>query len=566
MTWDINNDQGNEAAKVRYDLVPYMRGLCLDLGCGPCKVFPHFTGVDSGKDTELFGIQMRPNIYADVTKLDRFASGSHDLVFSSHTLEHIEDYKGALREWWRLVKVGGYLALYLPHRDYYPRCEKKDEWKEWYAENGETYKDASAAVEAFIAPRVTAGAKTVGEIYAGTPFANQDHKHDFAPQDIINSIKEIGGGFDVVECEERNGGEEYSFFIVVKKLSRGALESYRNPKPAKTCAVVRYGAIGDQIQTSSILPWLKAEGYHVTFYCQTGQGYEAIKHDPHIDRFILQEKDAVPPQVLGEFFTHTRKKYDKWVNLCESVEGTLLACPDRVQYEWPNALRAKYLDRNYLEWIHELAEVPPPYQPKFYSTPDEKQWARQTASKWGRKNILWSLAGSSGHKVWPHLDAVIAGLLLQYRDVHIALVGDESCRILESGWEKEPRVHCLSGKWTIRESLAFAEVADLIIGTETGLLNAAGSMDGHKIVNLSHSSEEMLTKHWRNVTVLQQPKGVGCPKSPCRQLHGASGFSPWHDCPQHEETGAALCQWHITPEMMWEAVVAALDNQQMKAA
>ena len=74
--------------------------------------------------------------------------------------------------------------------------------------------------------------------------------------------------------------------------------SWKNPRPEKTVAVVRYGAIGDNIQASSILPWLKEQGYHVTFYCQSGQGHEAIKHDPHIDRFIIQDKDAVPPQFL----------------------------------------------------------------------------------------------------------------------------------------------------------------------------------------------------------------------------------------------------------------------------
>ena len=342
--------------------------------------------------------------------------------------------------------------------------------------------------------------------------------------------------------------------------------SWKNPKPAKTCAVVRYGAQGDMIQLSSILPGLKQQGYHVTLYCQSGAGYEVIKHDPHVDRFIIQAKDAVPPAFLNEFFEETRKKYDKWINLCESIEGTLLAQPGRANWEWPNELRAKYLDRNYLEWTHELAGVPPPYQPKFYSTLEEKAWARKTAQRFGYKNILWSLAGSSGHKVWPHLDAIIARVMLTYPDTHITLVGDAACKILEVGWEKEPRVHCKSGEWTIRESMAFAEVADVIIGTETGLLNAAGSMDAWKIITLSHSSKEMLTKHWKNVIVLEQPQGVGCPKSHCRQLHGGGGSNPWTDCPKHEETGTALCQYHVDTEMMWDAVVSVLGEQKRMVA
>ena len=563
--WSLDGPQGAESSKVRWDIVPYMRGLALDLGCGPYKVFPHFTGVDSTKDTAMFGIQMRPDVKADVTNLERFASGAYDCVYSSHTLEHVEDYVSTLKEWWRLVKTGGYLILYLPHASLYPQCSKaaKEEWREWCEKNPvEKFNGVAHAVEVFADERRAKGLTKIGEIYAGTPFTNPDHKNDFLPADIVAAMKKIGGGFDLVVNEERNGGEEYSFLQIFKKISSGVKESWKEPKPEKTVAVVRYGAIGDQMMASSVLPWLKDQGYHVTYYCQSGPGHECIKHDPHIDRFIIQDKDSVPPQFLGEFWGNEKKKYTKWINLSESVEGTLLACPDRVQFEWPNELRAKYLDRNYLEWTHELAQVPPPFRAKFYSTDSEKEWAKKEKSKFGR-TILWSLAGSSGHKAWPHIDAVIAALMLGYRDVHVVLVGDDLCQILEQGWGKEPRVHCRSGKWTIRQSLSFAEIADLVVGTETGLLNAVGLMDVPKIINLSHSSEEMLTKHWVNVSVLKQPEGGPCKKSPCRQLHGGNGTDPWTDCPKHAETGTALCQEAITPEQMWDAMEKILGAPQV---
>jgi len=134
-------------------------------------------------------------------------------------------------------------------------------------------------------------------------------------------------------------------------------------------------------------------------------------------------------------------------------------------------------------------------------------------------------------------------------------VGDDVCKILEVGWEKEPRVHCQSGEWTIRQSMAFAEVADLIIGSETGLLNAAGSMDAPKIVTLSHSSEEMLTKHWKNAIPLRQPSGVGCERQPCRQLH-----QTWEYCNKHEPTGTALCQASISASMMWDAIASVMEK------
>ena len=518
--WSIENAKNDEAAKIRWEIVPYFYGRVLDIGCGAYKCFPHFIGVDNGHHWGPQGV----DVVAEATDMSLFADTSCDTVFSSHLLEHIayEDVPKALSEWMRVLKTGGHLILYLPDEDQYPK---------------------------------------VGEYGA-----NADHKWNCNYDKVIAAMDLLKFGWDLIDYQSRAETDEYSLYFVFRKKDCGRDFSWKGPKPEKTAAVVRYGAQGDMIQMSSILPWLKEQGYHVTVYCQAGIGYEVAKSDPHVDRFIIQGKDMIPPQFLPEFFDYTRRKYDKWINLCESVEATLLASPGRVQYEWPNELRAKYLDRNYLEWTHELAGVPPPYRPKFYSTTAEKIWAKEKARSYGKRNILWSLAGSSGHKVWPHLDAVIAGIMLQYPDTHVVTVGDESCQILEFGWEDEKRVHRMSGRWSIRESMAFAEQADLIIGTETGLLNAAGHMDVPKIITLSHSSEEMLTKHWKNVTALKQPKGVGCGKYPCRQLHGAMGVSPWADCPQEETTGTALCQFHVTPKMMFDAIASVLDGEKRMVA
>lgn len=511
MSWNANAPKNDEASKIRWELVPYMHGVALDLGCGGYKVFPHFIGIDSGKE---WG-KLHADVIVDTAeRMPLFASNSADCVFSSHLLEHIEDYKSALKEWWRIVKQGGYLALYLPDEDEYPKVGKTG--------------------------------------------ANVDHKWNVNFDKVVEAMPD---GWDLVDFQKRNQDDEYSLFFVFRKGGRENKQSWRDPKPTRTCGIVRLGAIGDMIQTSSLFPWLKEQGFNITLYCQAGQGYQTIKNDPHVDRFIVQGHDEVPPQFLKEFLEYTSKKYDKWVNLCESVEGTLLPSPGHIAHQWPNALRAKYCDRNYLEWTHELAEVPPPYQPKFYSTLEEKAWARKKASQWGGRNILWSLAGSSGHKVWPHLDQIIARVMLELPDVHVVLVGDDLCKLLEIGWAKESRVHCQSGEWSIRESMAFAEVADLIIGSETGLLNAAGSLPNPKIVTLSHSSEEMLTKHWKNVIALRQPQGLGCDKQPCRQLHFG-----WDYCPKHEETGTALCQYHIDAEMMWDAILSVFNIQSVKAA
>jgi len=51
--------------------------------------------------------------------LEDMQDGSLDYVFSSHCLEHIDDWRGALASWVKKLKGGAVIFLYLPH----PSCE-----------------------------------------------------------------------------------------------------------------------------------------------------------------------------------------------------------------------------------------------------------------------------------------------------------------------------------------------------------------------------------------------------------------------------------------------------------
>lgn len=353
-------------------------------------------------------------------------------------------------------------------------------------------------------------------------------------------------GWDLVEDGELK---------VYKKLhwEKNAF-SCKKEKPKKTAAVVRYGAFGDMVQTSSILPGLKAQGFHVTLYCAP-KGYDVVKHDPHVDRFVIQDVGQVPNNgELGQFWDFLKTQYTKFVNLSESVEGSLLAMPGRVAHEWPHELRHALMDVNYLEMTHGVAQVPFPARQKFYPSGEEKSWATRERQKIGGDfTILWTLSGSSVHKSWPYLDQIIARLLVTRPNCRIVLAGDELCQILESGWEAEPRVIRRSGVWSIRETLSFLEVCDLIVGPETGVMNAAGFLSVPKICTLSHSSVENLTKHWVNCTSLT-PKNTSC--YPCHIMH----YSFEH-CRRDEKTGTAACQADISVEVMWDAIKQSLDNR-----
>src|SRR3990167_3978459 len=511
MVWKVTDPEGNEAGKVLWELVPYTRGFGLDIGCGPCKAFPHFIGVDNKKDTALFNTQMNPELpVEDGCKVPMFADEACDFIFSSHMLEHVVEYKAALKEWWRLIKVGGHLCLYLPHKDFYPNI--------------------------------------------GHPKGNKDHKHDFVPQDILDAMNELAADWDCLRSEDRNEGQEYSFFQVFRKLAPGGgqLLTYQKPKPAKTCAVVRYGAWGDALQSCSVFPGLKKQGFHITFYT-TPRAWEVVKHDPNVDEVILQDTDQVPNQALGAFWENEERKYDRWVNLSASVEESLLVLGGGPRSRWPTAMRDKYLGANYVQLQHELAQIP--YSKpatKFYATQEEKNWAlEQRIEMKAAPLLLWVLNGSSIHKVWPHIDQIFARMMLAYPECKIVTVGDAKSLALDEPWKNEPRIVRKAGQWTIRETLAFAQVADLVVGPETGVLSGVSMEPVPKIVFLSHSSHSNLSRDWKNTFSLFSTK---TPCYPCHMMH--YNWEHCHKSPAENKYygGTAQCQADLPPEACWIAI------------
>jgi SAM-dependent methyltransferase len=50
-----------------------------------------------------------------------FEDGSQDAVFASHTLEHIDDWRTILADWFRVLRVGGFLVIAVPHQYLYER-------------------------------------------------------------------------------------------------------------------------------------------------------------------------------------------------------------------------------------------------------------------------------------------------------------------------------------------------------------------------------------------------------------------------------------------------------------
>jgi ADP-heptose:LPS heptosyltransferase len=357
-------------------------------------------------------------------------------------------------------------------------------------------------------------------------------------------------------------------------------EDVGGKRSEKTVCIVRYGGFGDMIQVSSLFPLFKEQGYRVCLNV-SDRGYDVVKSDPHIDEILLQQTDQVPNDCLTMYWERLAKCFHHFVQLCESIEGSLLVTPARTEmlrgeqhlvpanprFGWDKEKLHEECNVNYMERTHDLGSVPflvgdsfvkpspLPYKfsPKFYPTKKEKKWAKTARKRIKTKNlILWSLSGSSVHKVYPWTDAVIASVLMERNDVSFLTIGDDLCQLLECGWEDEKRVITKSGKWSIRKTLAFLDECDIVVGPETGVLNAASTLDCHKTVMLSHSSEENLSKHWKNTTTLG-PEYYPDFCFPCHKMH--YGFDT---CNRDEETGGAMCAAKIKPQIVIDDILGNL--------
>lgn len=502
MVWKADGPQGAESMKVRYDLVPYARGRGIDIGCGEHKVFRSFLGVDSCKDNRLFGARIQPDMVVETAEqLGVFADRSFDCVFSSHTLEHIEDWRAALAEWWRITAVGGHLILYLPDRDLYPRI--------------------------------------------GEPGANPDHNHDFAPEDIVGQMRAAHPGWDLLVRERRDQGHEYSFLLVFRRRADDeCIDSWDMPKPGKSLALVRLGAFGDALWLTSVLPLLKAEGWHITVYTQA-PGEIVLRHDPHVDRIITMPDYLFADINLVAYWLHEQRKYDRFINLVGSIETRLLPTPKDFEFYWSDEVRRRVMDVNYLQTVHDWCGVEYTPRVRFTPTLDEQSSAQERIAALQGPVVVINPSGSGQFKWWPHWPQ--AARMLAATGVQVVVLGDCPGRPDDLA---DDRIHVVGRDWPMRDALAFAQLADVVIGTESAILNAVSFEPMLKVALLSHSSDLNLTRDWPE-TISFAPEGLDC--YPCHRIHTDMTF-----CTQDARSRAAACQAAVQPGAVVEQVVAYL--------
>lgn len=500
-------------------LVPYTRGKrVLHLGSGPGRTFEHWTLIDS---KAFFGGQRVHDIEADPIEPLAEKDGSVDAMIAGRDMGRVpkSGLDALIGEWWRVVKTGGHLVLFWRH----PESKQ------------------------VLGPHMLPPA---GPISKPQPFPQGPY-----PYDVVLSMRRLGG-WDMVEDERTPAGDHWQVY-----RKRGDIQQNIVPwrKPERACLVIRYGGFGDAIQSSSILPLLKRQGWHITYNAHP-KTQDIILRDPNIDAWIIQDENQVSNVNLGPYWERLEKRFDRVVNLCESAEVALLTVPAMLHDKHTDGARRRMYRQNYLERLHDIADVPLEYNPRFYPEPGEIEYVKDKLKDVPRPWILWVLTGSTFHKMWPYTPETVTRLLYKMPTGTFILAGDDKFPQVGDAIEKgafqfyggAQRIVRTDGRWPIRGTMTLAQMCDVVVGPETGVLNAVSMEPVPKVVLLSHSGPENLTSVWNNARAMTPREGT-TPCYPCHRMH-----YDWSRCHQHQPTGSALCQSNIGPPEVVDAILEAL--------
>jgi ADP-heptose:LPS heptosyltransferase len=347
----------------------------------------------------------------------------------------------------------------------------------------------------------------------------------------------------------------------LKTISSLHLVESSNTNKPKTATVVRGGAYGDLIQASSVFAGLVKQGYQVTLVSSM-PALTVVENDPNITVLVGMSKEDMLREPTAEFWLPWKNDCDRFVYLNGCTEHLLLAWPDSPACWFSPDMRESVMSMNYVEMLHFAAGIPFKPQVRFFPTKEEEEWAEAMDRdiSGGAPIIGIALKGGGVNKVWWGYDSIIKGITMQYPQAQIFLFGDESCESLASGWEDVPNVHNTTGLWPIRDTYAFAAHCGLLIGPETGVMNAACQLENYKIVLLSHSTPNNLTRDWRSTISIQVPyvECFGRGKNEAQACHII--HNDFRYCKQDAKTGCAQCMADIHPDQVWQWVVPVMEK------
>jgi hypothetical protein len=441
---------------VRYRSAAYLRGRGLCFGAGWTPFPPKAT--NEGKYAISIDPFPHPSVDICETSPEMFKDEVFDWVWAGRRLESIENPTTTLRELWRKLRIGGHFVVHVP-------------------------------------------------LEAPEPPARQ-----LTAEELREALGRCGASVEKAEIT-RDG----QYLLILKKVRGGRGIATARPRAARRACVCRFGALGDMIMATPLIKALHLDGFEVTVVT-TPYAAPVLDHNPYVSNLIIQERDAIPNQELGAYWKEWSGDYDRYVNLSESIEGALLKLEGRAEFYTHKDWRHARCNRNYFDFTMQLGGFPGTTGTRgelFFSNAELRECQKFRDRYRDKFLVLWAMNGSSHHKMYAFMEPVLNDWLEAHRDAVVVTVGDELARLMEP---EHPQIINKAGQWPIRIAMGMAKLADLVVGPESAIINAAGCFATPKIPLLSHSSHENLCKYFENDFCLE-PSVEQAPCYPCHQLH-----------------------------------------------
>lgn len=284
--------------------------------------------------------------------------------------------------------------------------------------------------------------------------------------------------------------------------------------------IIREGGLGDILLTTPILPELKKiiPHIHIT-YATSDQYVELLIDNPYIDEVSVWQDI-------------NKKEYDYILNLSQEVERL----PERTS-----------LDRVSL-FCSAVGVHPSSKIPTLFVSKDDIDWADNFILKHfyhkKKKTIGICLESVSILRSYPQIRfKQLAQKLVNNKGIQVILLGEKDIE----DWAME-RVMNACGKTSIMQSAALIKRCDLVIGSDTGLLHVAGTLDIPILGLFGSEPPELRLVQYRKWEAIYLKNRLSC--IPCYS---------WKDNKRCSlKNGIAECMDLITPQMIYEKAMPML--------
>ena len=267
----------------------------------------------------------------------------------------------------------------------------------------------------------------------------------------------------------------------------------------KTVFIMRGGTgIGDLLMTTPLPRLLVAEGYDVDVGVWP-KNRAVMEANPFVRALVPYPEGQ---EQLLDWQAKIETGYDRVIDLGYTLEKKFLHRTDGFFGPIPSmeARRAAAAGKNYYTETRLAAgiEQSPGFdRPEIYASQEENgilDRYRHELKKDGRKQLFWNLNGSTKNKFLSKGLQYIKAVLAQVPgSIHHIITGTN---FDAANLPDDPRVRIAT--WTLRTSILLTQLVDVVIGPESGLVNAAGSYDTPKVILYSHSAPENLGGHFLN--------------------------------------------------------------------